>query len=192
MTEHTLSQEDKQRLLKIARNAVEEKARTGKTPPAPKDFPESLSGNQGAFVTLHKRGRLRGCIGTFTGGGPLAGTVHNMAIAAGWDDPRFPHVTEKELPDLDIEISVLSPLRKIKDIAEIEVGKHGIYLTKDFHRGVLLPQVAVEQGWDRDTFLRHTCIKAGLPPESWKDPDAAIEVFSAQIFGERDQEKGPP
>ena len=105
-----------------------------------------------------------------------------MAPAAAFHDPRFFPVTEKELRDLEIEISVLTPLRRIKDIREIEVGKHGILIERGFNSGLLLPQVATEYGWDRKTFLEHTCLKAGLPTDAWKHEDVAISIFSADIF----------
>ena len=140
----------------------------------------------GAFVSLHKQGGLRGCIGTFIGLRPLVNTVQEMAISASLNDPRFPPVSEDELKEIDIEISVLSPLREIKDLSEIEVGRHGIYITRGYLSGVLLPQVATEYAWDRDTFLQHTCQKAGLPPDAWKQEGTKIEIFSAQVFGEKD------
>ena len=105
-----------------------------------------------------------------------------MAIAAAFQDSRFKPVAQSELNDLDIEISVLTPLQKISDVEEITVGKHGIYIIKDYQSGLLLPQVATEQGWDRKTFLEHTCTKAGLPEEAWKDPSTEIYIFSADIF----------
>jgi AmmeMemoRadiSam system protein A len=186
MTGTLLRDDDKKALLKIARETIESYARSGKKPPLPLPLPESLAGRQGAFVTLHKRDRLRGCIGTFLGEAELARTVQNMAHAAGWEDTRFPSLSEDELDAIDLEISVLSPLREISDVNEIEVGRHGIYITRGFYRGVLLPQVALEQGWDRDTFLSHTCIKAGLPSDAWKKGDLKIEVFTAEVFGEKD------
>jgi uncharacterized protein len=138
----------------------------------------------GCFVSLHtKSGELRGCIGTFTSDGPLWHAVRDMAIAAASRDPRFPSLTRAELDGCHIEISVLSPLRTAS-AAEIEVGRHGICIERGYQRGVLLPQVAVEYGWDRDTFLEHTCMKAGLPREAWREPGTKIEIFSAEIFGD--------
>jgi len=110
--------------------------------------------------------------------------VHReLAVQAAFHDPRFSPLEEEELKDIHIEISVLSPLKEIKDVGEIEVGKHGIYITNGFHCGTLLPQVAVECCWDRRTFLEHTCMKAGLPPDGWKR-DARILTYSAQVFSE--------
>jgi len=105
-----------------------------------------------------------------------------MAEAAAFKDPRFTPVKEKELSELDIEISVLTPLKRITDINEIQVGKHGIYMVKGMWAGLLLPQVATEYGWDRQTFLEHTCQKAGLPSNAWKDKETEIYIFSADIF----------
>jgi len=185
--EFQLKAEEKRLLLEIARNTLESYARTGKKPPLPKkdQLSQNLKASCGAFVTLHKDGQLRGCIGIFEGHGTLAETVSEMAICAGWKDPRFPPLEEEELKDLEIEISVLSPLQPARP-EDIQVGKHGIYITKGFYRGVLLPQVATEYGWDRETFLEHTCLKAGLPSDAWKDPDTRIEIFSAIVFSEKD------
>jgi AmmeMemoRadiSam system protein A len=109
-----------------------------------------------------------------------------MAIAAAFQDPRFPGLTEGEYNDIEIEISVMSPLEKITDVNKIQVGKHGLIIKSGFNSGLLLPQVATEQGWDRDTFLEHTCYKAGLPGNSWKKPDTEILIFSAEVFSEKD------
>lgn len=187
MTKTLLSTDNKRILLKIVRDTIESYVRDRQKPPLPTLSPELLS-RQGAFVTLHKNGRLRGCIGTFVGEGPLAETVQNMAVAAGWEDPRFGPLKENELSGIDIEISALSELTQIKDVSEIEVGSHGIYITKGPKRGVLLPQVAIERGWDRDTFLSSTCAKAGLAADAWKKKKLKIEIFSAEVFGEKDVE----
>ena len=185
--ENPLSQAEKKFLLEIARKTIETYAREGRRPelPSPEEVSENLCSRRGAFVTLHKRGMLRGCIGVFAGRGPLYQTVSEMAIASGWEDPRFPPLDASELDEIEIEISVLSPLQPARP-EEIEVGKHGIYITKGFSRGVLLPQVAVEYGWDRETFLAQTCLKAGLHPDAWKEPDTKIEIFTAEVFSEKD------
>jgi uncharacterized protein (TIGR00296 family) len=107
-----------------------------------------------------------------------------MAIEAAVGDPRFPPVTSDELKDIKIDISALSPLEAIKDVNKIEVGKHGIIIRRGFYSGLLLPQVATEYGWDRETFLAHTCQKAGLPPNAWKDKTTEIQIFSAEVFSE--------
>lgn len=176
-----LSGDEKKTLHQIAKTVIENKARGKPIPGFKIDFPV-LKENRGAFVSLHKKGQLRGCIGYIEGRGPLHKTIEEMAEAAAFRDPRFSPVTEKELPELDIEISVLTPLAKITDVNEIEVGKHGIYIKKGWHSGLLLPQVATEYGWDRKTFLEHTCQKAGLPSGAWKDKDIEIYIFSADIF----------
>ncbi|RTZ91734.1 MAG: AMMECR1 domain-containing protein, partial [Deltaproteobacteria bacterium] len=137
---------------------------------------------RGAFVTLTKNGNLRGCIGLIQPVKPLAESVQEMAIAAAFQDPRFPPLTKGEWPEIDIEISALTPFRKIEDLSEIQVGTHGIYIQKGPYSGLLLPQVATEYGWDREEFLQQTCIKAGLHPMAYKDPDAKIYIFSADIF----------
>jgi AmmeMemoRadiSam system protein A len=186
MGEFTLSDEQKKELLTIARRTVEEGARGKKAPKATVDD-EGLMIPAGAFVSLHKRGRLRGCIGRFEAQAPLCNTVVDMAWAASKNDPRFNEVEAEELSDIDIEISVLSPLKKITDVREIEVGRHGIYIIHGYRRGTLLPQVAVEQGWDRNAFLKHTCLKAGLPPDAWKDKGTEIYIYDALVFGEKER-----
>lgn len=181
-----LSDEEKKTLLGVARKSIEARL-NGKDFPPPGIESERFRENRGAFVTLKKNARLRGCIGFIEGRKPLLRTIQEMAQAAAFEDPRFYPVTKEELDGLDIEISVLTPLRKIQDVNEIEVGKHGIYIVKGFRSGLLLPQVASEYGWDRITFLNETCRKAGLKPGDWKEKDADIYIFSADIFGEEEQ-----
>jgi AmmeMemoRadiSam system protein A len=176
-----LNEEEKKTLHQIAKTVIENLAK-GKHVPEFKVEAPILKENRGAFVTIQKRGQLRGCIGYIEGHGPLYKTIEEMAGAAAFRDPRFNPVTERELPDLEIEISVLTPLRRITDMNEVEVGKHGIYIKKGWYSGLLLPQVATEYGWDRKTFLEHTCQKAGLPINAWQDKDTEIFVFSADIF----------
>ena len=176
-----LSDQDKKSLHQIAKTVIENKVR-GKAVPEFKVESPILKENRGAFVTIQKKGQLRGCIGYIEGQGPLYKTIEEMAEAAAFRDPRFVPVTEKELPDLEIEISVLTPLKKITDVNEIQVGKHGIYIKQGWLSGLLLPQVATEYGWDRQTFLGHTCEKAGLPSNAWKDRNTDIYIFSADIF----------
>lgn len=176
-----LNEEEKKTLHHIARTVIEQKSR-GKAVPEFKIESPILKENRGAFVTLHKKGQLRGCIGYIEGHGPLHKTIEEMAEAAAFRDPRFTPVKEKELPELELEISVLTPLKRIMDVNEIQVGKHGIYIKKGWYSGLLLPQVATEYGWDRQTFLEHTCQKAGLPSHAWKEKDTEIYIFSADIF----------
>jgi len=132
-----------------------------------------------------KHSRIVGCIGYIEAIKPLAETIDEMADSAAFHDPRFPSVSIGEFDQLDIEISILSPIEEITNVEKIEVGKHGIILTSGYRRGLLLPQVATEQGWDRQTFLEHTCMKAGLPTNAWKK-GTKIEIFSAEIFGEKE------
>ncbi len=186
MGELTFSDEQKKKLLALARSTVEQGARGKKKPKAQEDD-EILTMPAGAFVSLHKKGRLRGCIGRFEADSPLCETVVDMAWAASKNDPRFNEVGADELSDIEIEISVLSPLEKISDVKDIEVGRHGIYIIRGGRRGTLLPQVAIEQGWNREAFLRHTCMKAGLPPDAYKDEGTEIYIYDALVFGEKDR-----
>ena len=178
-----LTKQEKELLLSIARKSIES-GLAGGAPPRFTVESDTLRKKMGAFVTLKKQGRLRGCIGLIEGTKPLYETVEKMAQAAAFDDPRFRPVKKDELGGLDIEISALTPLRQIENVGEIETGRHGIYIVKGFHSGLLLPQVATEYNWDRDTFLRETCAKADLPQDAWKDKDTKIFIFSASVFGE--------
>jgi len=180
-----LNKEERKSLIQLARNTI--KARLYRQPPPEYvPFSEALKVRSGAFVTLHKHGSLRGCIGLVQATKPLHETVREMAIAAAFEDPRFPPLSREEFDDIDIEISVMSPVRQIKDVDEIKVGKHGIIIKRGFNQGLLLPQVATEQGWDRNTFLEHTCYKAGLSGDCWKKPDTEIYIFSAEVFSEKE------
>jgi hypothetical protein len=182
--EKELNTQEKAVLLAIARKAIETYVRTGEMYIEPREE-KALNMRNGCFVTIKQDGQLRGCIGNFQSELPLFKEVAEMAIASATKDPRFYPMKEEDLHDFSLEISVLSPLHKIEDIQEIEVGKHGIYLEKGFYRGVLLPQVAMEHGWSRDTFLKQTCVKAGLPTDAWSAEDSEIYIFSAQVFGEK-------
>jgi len=176
-----LREEERRLLHHIARRAIEDVAR-GKPVPGFKVESGILMEKRGAFVTLKKRGQLRGCIGYIKGIKPLYRAVAEMAVAAAFNDPRFTPVTEAELPDLEIEISVLTPLKRVDDVGQIQVGRDGIYIKRGNYAGLLLPQVATEYGWDRETFLERTCLKAGLPKDAWKDENTRIYVFSAEVF----------
>ncbi len=176
-----LTAEEKETLRQIAWAAIKAKL-TGERADRPAAISKALQEKCGAFVSLHSSGQLRGCIGQIYAHQPLYQVVEAMALAAAFEDPRFPPLAPQELPKIDLEISVLTPLQRIKDIQEIEVGKHGLYIKKGFHSGLLLPQVAVEHNWDRVTFLEETCRKAGLPRNAWKEKDAEIYIFSAEIF----------
>jgi AmmeMemoRadiSam system protein A len=176
-----LSDVQKDRLLELARTALEEAVRFGKVP----EVTESAGALQtpcGAFVTLTERGRLRGCIGHIEAVKPLYVTVRECARAAALEDPRFDPVTPAELSSLHIEISILSPL---VDIApqEVELGRHGLLISRGGRRGLLLPQVAEEWNWNREQFLQETCLKAGLPADAWQQ-GARIQAFTAQVLKE--------
>jgi AmmeMemoRadiSam system protein A len=176
-----LSAADKKTLHEIARQSIAAGLQ-GQPPPLLPPVSGVLQEPRGAFVTLHHRGQLRGCIGYIEAVKPLAQTVQEMAAAAAFKDPRFPPLTPEEFQDIQIEISVLSPLRRIHSIDEIEVGRHGLYIRRGLRHGLLLPQVATEHHWDRFTFLQQTCWKANLPTTAWQDPQTEIYIFSADIF----------
>ncbi len=176
-----LTEEDKRCLHRIARRAIEDVAR-GKPVLEFSVDSRALKEKKGVFVTLKRRGQLRGCIGCIKDIKPLYKLVGEMAAAAAFHDPRFNPITEAELSDLEVEISVLTRMKRTKAVEEIEVGKHGILIEKGFHSGLLLPQVATEYGWDRKTFLERTCLKSGLPKDAWKDQDTRIYSFSADVF----------
>ncbi|TAN59427.1 AmmeMemoRadiSam system protein B [bacterium] len=179
-----LSPTQKKRLLEIARGTIEEYLSSGKR----LDFKEEdgrLREISGAFVTLHKHKELRGCIGNIIGQKPLFETVRDMAIESATGDPRFGPVSKEELKDIEIEVSVLSPLKKITHIDEFQLGAHGVLVRRGFAQGVFLPQVATETGWSKEEFLSYLCEhKAGLSPDAWKDPATEIFIFSAQVFSE--------
>ena len=181
-----LNEGQKERLLQIARRSIEEYFSSGKAPELTETDP-TLIEKKGAFVTITKGGTLRGCIGYIEPIKPLYQTISEMAIQAAVGDPRFPAMDERELKEVRLEISVLSPLRKIDDPSQIEVGTHGIMLRQGFNSGLLLPQVATEYGWGREEFLENTCYKAGLPPDAWKK-GAEISIFSADVFGEGNED----
>jgi hypothetical protein len=181
----SLSSAEKSTLLKIARQSVETSVREGKQYECTTGGLETLAQERGAFVTLTKNGQLRGCIGYVAPLKPLYLTVRDVAMFAALRDSRFRPVTASELGDLQYEISVLSPLRRVMDIQEIRVGRHGLLIHGHNHEGLLLPQVASDEKWDRATFLEEVCYKAGLPAHAWQDADADLFRFTALVFGER-------
>jgi len=185
VAETGLSEKERKVLLEHARRTIEYRLQ-GKPLSDLSPASAATQEKRGAFVSLKKQGRLRGCIGYIEARKPLAQTVSDMALAAAFNDPRFPPLKREELADLDIEISVLSPLKKINDINDIKVGKHGLYVVQGFYSGLLLPQVATEYRWDRLTFLKETCYKAGLPADAWQDEKTEIYTFSAEVFGSRE------
>lgn len=173
-------------MLKLARKTIADKLGIHEEIEIPPLNDDIFNERCGAFVTLHIKGSLRGCIGYIEGVKSIPATVKDMANASAFNDPRFASLTKEEYGKIDIEISILSPIEKVNDVNGIVVGRDGLIITRGYNRGLLLPQVPVEQGWDRDTFLSHTCYKAGLPADSWKKPDVLIEKFSAQVFSERE------
>lgn len=185
-TQNSLTPDQKKRLLQIARETIKAYLETGKTLEISEKDPRLLK-NEGAFVTLRKNGTLRGCIGQIIGREPLYLTVRDMAISAATQDPRFKPVDKEEFKDIEVEISVLSAPKVIRDVQEIQMGTHGVIIHRGpYHHGVFLPQVATETGWSREEFLSELCSqKAGLPTECWKDPSTTIEIFTADVFEEK-------
>jgi AmmeMemoRadiSam system protein B/AmmeMemoRadiSam system protein A len=173
------TEEEKKELLALARKAITDYVTNGKTPGIEMKNPK-LKTDGAVFVTIKKDGSLRGCIGHVQAHMPLYQSVIKNAVAASSSDPRFPPMKKEELKELDIEISILSPLTLVKDVKDIQVGKHGLVIIKGTKSGLLLPQVATEYGWDRETFLEQLCMKAGLPRGSWKD--AELYSFTAEII----------
>jgi AmmeMemoRadiSam system protein A len=176
-----IGRDDQLRLLKLARRALEARVRREVPPRA--ENGSGLDRRCGAFVSIHCRGELRGCLGRLETQAPLAETVLHLAASVADSDPRFQPVAASELDEIDIEISVLTPEREVRSITEIEIGRHGLIVEQGRRRGLLLPQVATEQGWDRETFVEHTCRKAMLASDAWLH-GARFFVFEAQVFGE--------
>ncbi|MFO7928439.1 MAG: AmmeMemoRadiSam system protein A [Candidatus Humimicrobiaceae bacterium] len=185
MEQFKLNNDQKKMLLQIAKETLMNIV-YGRKPPEFDIDDHILNTKCGAFVTLHMNGSLRGCIGNITAETPLWKTVRKMAVEAALHDPRFPPVSPPELNEIDIEISVLSPLKKIENISEIEVGKHGILIKKGYQQGLLLPQVATEYNWNRTQFLENTCQKAGMDKNCYENGDCEIYIYSATVFGEKD------
>jgi hypothetical protein len=175
---------EKRPLLEVARRAmsaaVEGRGHTGDLPEIPIQWNWG-----GAFVTLHRRGRLRGCVGQVLPGGTLVETIAHCARAAALEDPRFDPVRPDELCEIEIELSVLSPLEAIAP-EQIQAGKHGLMVTRGAQRGVLLPQVATQFRWNGQRLLEETCVKAGFDRDAWKNPEIRVEAFTAEIFSESD------
>jgi AmmeMemoRadiSam system protein A len=175
-----ISNADQRRLLALARRALEARVRRHEPP----DVDLHLDIKSGAFVTIFHAGDLRGCLGRLDSNLLLARLVVELAQAVADSDPRFDRVTPEELVDIAFEISVLTPEREVDSVDAIEVGRHGLIIEQGANRGLLLPQVATEHGWDRHTFLDHACLKAGLLPGAWMR-GARVFVFEAEVFGER-------
>lgn len=181
-----LNKGQRKRLIEIARSSIEDYLKTGRKPEIAENDPVLLK-EMGAFVTLHERGQLRGCIGNLVGTEPLYLTVRDMAIEAAVADPRFAPLKLSEVKDVEIEISVLSPLERIDSVDKIEMGKHGVLIKRGFNSGVFLPQVATETGWSKEDFLNNLCAhKAGLREDAWKDKSTEIYIFSAEVFSEKE------
>lgn len=182
---------EKEALLRLARESLKEFITKGnrlwEDENTLKDFKniQLALKSMGAFVTLSENGSLRGCIGIIETTDPLWKTISQMAVSAGVNDPRFPKVTVEELNDIQIEISILTPKRRVASASEIELGKHGVWVRKGIRRGVFLPQVATETGWSKEEFLNQLCSqKAGLPENCWKDKDTEMFTFEAEVFKE--------
>jgi AmmeMemoRadiSam system protein A len=184
-----LDADDQRTLLDLARRCLEARVRRQSQPLI--EYRGALDTYRGAFVSIHGAGDLRGCLGRLETDRTVADVVAHLATVVADSDPRFPPVTPEELPTLVIEISVLTPECEVTDVAEIEVGRHGLIIEQGSRRGLLLPQVATEYGWDRETFLDHTCVKAGLPPDAWRQ-GARVFRFEAQVFHENAHDDTQP
>lgn len=183
-----LNDDQRASLLKIARRSIEAVLDGRHADVDLVAVDEALRRPSGAFVSLHTaEGDLRGCIGSIQPVAPLCHAVVSNAINAAFRDPRFFPLRKDELTNVVIEISVMSPIEPIASVDEIAVGRDGLIIRRGPRTGLLLPQVATEYGWDRETFLRQTCVKAGLPPETWRSPECRIERFSAEVFGEKEK-----
>jgi AmmeMemoRadiSam system protein A len=178
-----LTRDSQQQLLRIAHDALAARVRREQAPRPAAPGPHSC---QAAFVTIFCRGELRGCLGRLTSDMPLPALVSHLAQEVADSDPRFDPVRPEELNEISLEISVLTPEREVQALREIEIGRHGLIIEKGSRRGLLLPQVAAEHGWDRDTFVAQACLKAGLASDAWRH-GARIFVFEAQVFGESDR-----
>ena len=180
MGEERIGDDGRARLLALAHQALE--ARVNRRPPPNPPAGGCFDLIRGAFVSIHRQGDLRGCLGRIE---PqrLSETIVHLAAIVSDSDPRFEPVRAAELGDLDLEISVLTPEREVHSVDEIEVGRHGLIVEQGYQRGLLLPQVPVEHHWDRLTFLEHTCLKAGLPRDAWQH-GARLLVFEAEVFGD--------
>jgi AmmeMemoRadiSam system protein A len=178
-----LSEQQKQELLTLARKTVTDYVKHKKNPEPEMKDPRLLA-NGATFVTINRNHRLRGCIGNIQPVMPIYRSVIRNAVAASSQDPRFPPLAPEELADMDVEVTVLSPMVQLDDVKNILIGTHGLYLIKGQQSSVFLPQVPVEQGWDHTTYLEQLCHKAGLPGNAWKDKDARLFIFSADIIKE--------
>jgi hypothetical protein len=182
--EFTLNDKEKEELLSLARRSVETAVKEHKLYQYTVEGSSSLTQERGAFVTLREHGQLRGCIGYTAPIKPLPLVVRDVAAYAAMEDHRFIQVTPKELGELEYEVSVLSPLHRLIDTKQIVIGTDGLLIVKGDSEGLLLPQVASDEHWDRKTFLEQLCYKAGLPSDAWRDPASDIFTFTALVFGD--------
>ena len=176
----SLTDEEKKYLRELALASIKQEFDASVELPEPPT--EKLKEKYGVFVTLKIGGHLRGCIGHLSADDPVHANVANMAKQAAFSDPRFPPLSQSELERIEIEISIMSPLEPCPDPQSVEPGRHGLAIQKGVHSGLLLPQVASENGWDRETFLSQTCLKAGLPPNCWQSGRAQLFWFEAEVF----------
>jgi AmmeMemoRadiSam system protein A len=188
MSDKPLSEATRRDLLALARRALEAHFSGDPPPRLGSDRAEAFGQPRALFVTLRRRGDLRGCIGTLAPEGDLSRMVPKFALRAAFGDPRFPPLSPEELKECDIEISVLTPPAPLEDPEALEIGRDGLILEAGGRSGLLLPQVATEWGFDRETFLAEVSRKAGLPAQAWRDPGAQLWVFQAEVFGEKDVE----
>jgi AmmeMemoRadiSam system protein A len=179
-----LTDEQRTTLLTIARESIKAGLDGRRPELRENDYDETLRRPAGAFVTLTSHGELRGCIGSIVAVEPLYRAVSSSALSAAFRDPRFFPLQSAELENIELEISVMGPIERVTNIDDIVVGRDGLIVGLGRNVGLLLPQVATDYGWDRDTFLDQTCVKAGLPKGAWRDPATKIEKFSAEVFGE--------
>lgn len=186
MSDDTFDHNEKKTLLRLARQAIETYLKEGENKTFYTDNSKFIK-KKGVFVTLHKHGELRGCIGYPLPIKILYEAVIDNAVSAATRDPRFPALTLKELDEIDIEISILSVPKKVSSVDDVVIGRDGIIITSGFHRGLLLPQVPVEQGWDLKQYISFGCMKAGLPKDEW-EREVQIETFQGEVFGEKESE----
>lgn len=184
MTSARLSETSRRDLLSLARRALEAYFRGDPPPRLGSDRAEAFGEARALFVTIRRRGQLRGCIGTLSPEGDLTRMVPRFALRAAFEDPRFPPLTADELLECDIEISVLTPPAPVEKPEMIEIGRDGLIIEARGQSGLLLPQVATEWGFDRERFLTEVCRKAGLPAGAWREPGARLWAFQAEVFGE--------
>ena len=184
------SADEKRALLQLARASICHALGRDEPIPSGLEVPH-LNEPLGVFVTLHRQGDLRGCIGFVDARLPLQEAVREVAVKAAMEDPRFPPLARPELADVEIEISVLSPLSPVQSVDDVVVGKHGLIVDAGYARGLLLPHVATEYGWSREEFLSHTCLKAGLPAERWKQPGLSLYSFTTDTFSDKDLARTP-